>query len=465
MTLNDFGPSDFAAVSKEEWLAKARKDLRETPYESLFWQHPELGEIDPYLTKEEAPEGFILPPKAYGGGMNDWQIRQTFAIAAETDVKAVNAHILKALEHGAGGITLLLAEDVKPAQVKAVLSGVFLEMIDLTIELPESDAIIDQELISALIVKEKSHLKKGCIAYDPVTAAFNRGDKSCAPSAEAIQRHLDQLKDDRFRAFRVEAARYFEAGMSEVHEIAIALHLGHHYWKTMQKHGMTPDSVSPLIEFHLSAGSSYFPTIAKLRSFRQMWAHIAQATGIEEDCSAVTWIHATASQRHFTQNDKHNNLLRLTTSAMAAAIGGSDSLDVPSFAPWESPNAEHYRWSRNIQHLLKEESMLNVVGDPAGGSYYVEVLTDRMIDAAASAFSVLEKHPLTTREGAELVESWLQADRKALEEAFVSGQQVLIGLSKYRPENPVEEKGWEAVHGRLVPVRPAQLIYQKSAEQ
>lgn len=461
MTLKDLGHSSFASVSKEEWLAKARKELKEKPYEDLFWQHPELGEIEPYLTQEEVEAGFTLPPKAYGGEMNDWQIRQTFRIQPDSKTTEVNAHLLKALEHGAGGVVLEIAEGVDADKVSEVLKGVYLEMIDLTLVFSKGDLLVEEKLINALKIKQENHLKKGCIAFDPITEAFHQGAGACAVQEDHLSAHLTSLKHDRFRAFRVEAANYFEAGMSEVHEIAIALHLGQLYWKAMQKHGMSGDSVSPLIEFHLSAGSSYFTSIAKFRCFRQMWAHLAEASGIQEDCSVVTWVHATGSQRHFAQNDKHNNLLRLTTSAMAAVLGCCDSLDLPSFEPWRTQEAHHYRWSRNIQHLLKDESMLNVVADPAGGSYYIEELTNRMIDAAAGAFEALEQQPITTAGGTTLVTGWLQNDRKALEDAFISGNQALIGVNKYQPDQPVSEESWERLGGRLRPLRLAHLNNRK----
>jgi methylmalonyl-CoA mutase len=467
MALIDFDQRDFDPVSKADWLEKVAKDLKGAEYSALNWKHPDLGEIEPYLTAENDTAQFTLPPRSYQGAANEWQIRQTFTLntADTAGAQTLNKQILTALAHGVNGLGLHFAEDFDLSLLPMVLKDVYISMLDLTIstDKPHLEHEVNTLLDAILPLSDNPEVAlSGSIACDPVTEAFDLRKVPSAQLDDELHEVTQATANHRIRSMRIDAAKYYEAGISDVKEVAIALHLGKLYLNSAQKRGMATDDSAPLFEFALAAGQSYFVTIAKFRALRQMWATLLADAGVKEDCSVVTWIHAVNSRRHYARSDAHNNLLRGTTSAMAAIIGGCDSLEVLPYAPWESPSADQYRWARNIQHLLKEESYLDAVVDPAAGSHYIDTLTNAFIDATAKDFEMLEADGLHKQEGQHTLSEWLRSNKEALEAAFKEEQIVLVGVNKFPPEPWTDESPLETEKGRLHPFRLAELITEKA---
>ncbi len=156
--------------------------------------------------------------------------------------------------------------------------------------------------------------------------------------------------------------------------------------------GVKADIVAKRIKFNMGVSSNYFMEIAKFRAARMLWAQIVEQYKPDSKQSAKMLVHAITSRFNQTIYDAHVNLLRSQTESMSAALAGVDSITTTPFdAPYKKPDAFSERIARNQQHLLKEESHLDKVIDPAGGSYYVETLTLSIAEQAWKLFLDVEE--------------------------------------------------------------------------
>ncbi len=205
-----------------------------------------------------------------------------------------------------------------------------------------------------------------------------------------------------------------EAGAHAIQELGFGIAAG--------VERLAGDLATPEIEFVFAAGPSYFIEIAKLRAARILWAQVVSAFG---DTACRMKIHVRTPQRNKSVYDRYTNLLRVTTEALSAAVGGCDSLTVGSFG-FDSHLAA------NVQHLLKEESHIDAVADPAGGSYYIEALTDSL---AREAWKVLQQVEaaggFAAATAAGSIEKALAETRAARAKAYSTRRRALVGVNNY----------------------------------
>jgi methylmalonyl-CoA mutase len=155
---------------------------------------------------------------------------------------------------------------------------------------------------------------------------------------------------------------------------------------------MNIDDVAKTIKFNFGIGNNYFMEIAKLRAARLLWAQIVKAYNPANDCAAKLIAHCETSRFNKTIYDPHVNMLRTQTEAMSAALGGAHSITVLPFnVIYEEPTKLSERVARNQQILLKEESYLDKVSDPAAGSYYIENLTASIVEQAWKQFLIIQE--------------------------------------------------------------------------
>jgi len=185
------------------------------------------------------------------------------------------------------------------------------------------------------------------------------------------------------------------------------------------------DIVAPQIEFVFAVGPSYFLEIAKLRAARLLWAQVVTAFGPQDDCACRMRLHVRTPRRNKSAYDRYTNLLRVTTETLSAVLGGCDQVTVTPFG--FDPHL-----ALNVQRILQEESHVDAVADPAGGSYYIEALTDSL---AREAWKVLQR---TEAEGgysqalaSGSMEKALAATRAAREKAYSARRRALVGVNNY----------------------------------
>jgi methylmalonyl-CoA mutase len=191
-----------------------------------------------------------------------------------------------------------------------------------------------------------------------------------------------------FKVVEVGGHIFNNSGSSVVQELGFALAAGVEYLDLLTDAGLSIDQIAPKVRFHFATGSKYFMEIAKLRAARYLWAHIVKAYNPCCDCKCMMNIHAETSEWNKTVYDPNVNMLRTQTETMSAVLGGVDSFTVHPFDyTYEcQPTELAERVARNQQLLLKEESHFAKIVDVAGGSYYIEELTQNIAEAAWKLF-------------------------------------------------------------------------------
>lgn len=239
------------------------------------------------------------------------------------------------------------------------------------------------------------------------------------PFTRGQARSWEIVEDPAPPAAAVNAARFHENGATSVEELAFALAEG------VERLAAAPDAgqEAASLTFVFAIGSNYFFEIAKLRAARQLWAQAVTAFGVTDENAARMRIHSRTALANKSIYDPYTNLLRATTEALSAVIGGCDALTV---LPARFPA----RLARNVQLILKEECHLDGVADPAGGSYYIESLTDALAREAWALFQQIEQQGGFAAAQA-FIEQRLAASRAAKEKALATRRQVLVGVNNY----------------------------------
>jgi methylmalonyl-CoA mutase len=213
-----------------------------------------------------------------------------------------------------------------------------------------------------------------------------------------------------------------EAGAHSIQELGYALAAGVECLAALADKKPV-DEAAAEIEFIFAVGPSYFIEIAKLRAARMLWAHAVAAFGAKNPVDMR--LHVRTPRRNKSINDRYSNLLRVTTEALSAVIGGCDALTVEPFG-----FDEHV--AVNVQRLLQEESHLDAVADPAGGSYYIESLTDSIAREAWKLFQQVEAEGGYAKALASgSIEKALAATRAARDKALSSRRRALVGVNNY----------------------------------
>ncbi|MDO9408212.1 methylmalonyl-CoA mutase family protein [Patulibacter sp.] len=449
--------ADFPPVPDDEWRAaalKAAKAPEDTPTRSLT----EDGiEVDWLYTREDAlasdPGGvpgrapFVRGTNA-GTGEDEaaWQIRQQ---QSHPDRRAANKALMEDLEGGATAIELRPDRAARGGHapgsdafaatrgvdgtmlstvddLETVLEGVFVELAPIAVDggaqavatgaqllaLLRRRGVADADAIGSLRIDPLGTLAaEGALAQDPADAIATAG-RVAAQVADAFPN---------VRALAVDTRAYVNAGATPVRELALAITTGVAYLRAAEEAGLEPARAATQIEFTLTVGTNQFGEIAKLRAFRRLWARVLELSGVPEE-GRRSFLGARTSDRMLAGIDPWSNMLRATTAGFAAAVGGAEGLTVTPFdtvvadaVGAAAPGGLGRRIARNTQLVLQEESALRRVADPAGGSWYVESLTDAMareawtriteIESAGGALSVLTGGTVAT----DLAE---QADRR-----------------------------------------------------
>lgn len=217
----------------------------------------------------------------------------------------------------------------------------------------------------------------------------------------------------------VNASRFHESGATAVQELACAIAEGVDRLASVAD----PAAEAASLTFVFSIGSNYFFEISKLRAARLLWAQAVTAFAPAAGEAARMRIHARTALANKSIYDPYTNLLRVTTEALSAAIGGCDSLEVV-------PARFSQRMAKNVQLVLKEEAHVDAVADPAGGSYYVEALTDSLAAAAWALFQQIEAKGGFSK-AQDFINGQVAEARAAKEKAMASRRKVMVGVNNY----------------------------------
>ena len=383
----------FPGVSYDEWRAKVEADLKGADFDKkLVWRTNEGFNVQPIYRAEDIADlktTNSLPgefPFVRGTRTdNDWLTRQE--IIADTP-EAANELALDVLNKGVTSLGFDVAEPTK-ATVDALLKDIVLEAVEVNFKCCQKCAL---DLAKALVeyLTENNALDKfrGSIDFNPLRGALRHGAQLPADMVERAKAIIEVVAPVKnIRVLSVDSNLLANHGAYIYQELGYALSWGAQWLTALTDAGLDVDTVAKQVKFNMGISSNYFMELAKFRAARMLWAQIVEQYKPACNCAAKMVCHATTSKFNQTIYDAHVNLLRSQTEAMSAALAGVDSITVTPFdAPYRTPDAFSERIARNQQFLLKEESHLDKVVDPAGGSYYVETLTVSIANEAWKLF-------------------------------------------------------------------------------
>lgn len=375
-----------------------------------------------------------------------WGVRQYHE---DPDVDVTRRAILDDLERGATSVWLRIDPDAIAAdQLATVLADVQIDLAAVRVFSRTDQAAAAKALLDVVKGSGKDLATvKGNVGVDPLAhAALNGTDADVTGLAAWVA----ETAGSQVQAITVDALPYHKAGATDAQELAFAIATGIEYLRALDEAGTAPADAVGQLEFRVSATADQFATIAKLRALRRLWARVTEECGVPEAQRGAR-THAVTSPRMMSKVDPHVNMLRTTIATFAAAAGGADAITTLPFDHATGlPTAFSRRVARNIQVITAEESHVGRVQDPAGGSWYVEALTEELaqaawalvrdLEAAGGMAAALASGDVAARVGATNAKRAPQLATRAIELTGVS-MFPLAGEKRYeakaRPEAPV----------------------------
>jgi methylmalonyl-CoA mutase len=255
----------------------------------------------------------------------------------------------------------------------------------------------------------------------------------------------------KFNSISISGYHMHEAGATAVQELAYTLADGMEYVRTAMADGLDIDDFAPRLSFFFGIGMNLFMEVAKLRAARTLWHRIMTDLGAKNDNSKRLRTHCQTSGVSLTEQDAYNNIVRTTIEALAAVLGGTQSLHTNSYDEAIAlPTDFSARIARNTQLILAEESGVTAVADPLGGSWYVEKLTRELEEHAWELIQEVEAHGGMTKAVAEGLPKHRIEEAAAARAAKVdTGETVIVGVNRYRPEKEPEHDILEVDNARV----------------
>jgi len=395
---------DFPNISKESWKKEVQKKIK-TPgsYKDLIWITEDGIEVEPLYTKEEAKD-FLFTKSPPPGKFpfvrgtrkkdNGWLLTEDIKLAS---VKDAARDSLGTIERGADSLTFILESKIKTKVVETLIKDIDPLSTRINFALRENPKKVCDSFISSCRRKGIDTRKLcGILFFDPLSHLLERGssltplDDNVGEIAETI-RYLSDTAPG-YAAFSVKSSTFKNSGATIAQELAFTLAAGVEYMVLLGRKKIDADRARRHLVFSFSSGSSYFSEIAKLRAARALWAKIVEEFSPSSDESTKMKIHCSTTTFNKTIYDPHVNILRTTLEAMASIIGGTDSLTVHPFdSHYREPDEFSRRVARNIQLVIRNESRLDVVTDPGGGSYHIEKLTHSISEKSLELFQEIER--------------------------------------------------------------------------
>ena len=456
-----------------DWQQLATKERKGASPDDLLWQTPEGIEVKPLYTAEDTAglehmdslPGFApykRGPKATMYAGRPWTVRQ---YAGFSTAEASNEFYRKNLAAGQQGLSVAFdlpthrgydsdhprvvgdvgkagvaidsVEDMKilfdgipldKVSVSMTMNGAVLPVMASYIVAAEEQGVAPEQLAGTLqndILKE--FMVRNTYIYPP------------EPSMRVVSDIIGYTANHmpKFNSISISGYHMQEAGATNVQELAYTIADGIEYVRTAINSGMDVDKFAPRLSFFFAIGMNFFMEIAKLRAARILWATLMEEKfAPKDDRSLVLRTHCQTSGVSLTSKDPYNNVMRTTIEAMSAVLGGTQSLHTNSFdEALALPTEFSARIARNTQLVIQEETGITNVVDPLAGSYYVESLTDELVQAARKMIDEVEELGGMTK----AVETGLPKLR--IEEAAAQrqaridrGEEVIVGVNKYQLE-------------------------------
>ncbi|HUO98682.1 MAG TPA: methylmalonyl-CoA mutase [Rhizomicrobium sp.] len=482
----------------KNWAALAAKELKTRPLEELTWAAPEGFEVKPLYTAADL-EGieaagslpgfapFLRGVRATMYAGRPWTIRQYagFSTAEES-----NAFYRKNLAGGQTGISVAfdlpthrgydsdhprVAGDVGKAGVaidsvedmKILFDGIPLDRMSVSMTM--NGAVIPI-MANYIVAAEEQGVPPARLAgtiQNDILKEFMVRNTYIYPPAPSMRIVADIIEYaakamPKFNSISISGYHMHEAGATAVQELAYTLADGKEYVKAALAKGLDVDAFGPRLSFFFGIGMNFFMEIAKLRAARLLWAEIMGGFGAKKPESLMLRTHCQTSGVSLTEQDPYNNVVRTAYEALAAVLGGTQSLHTNSFDEAIAlPTEFSARIARNTQLILQHETQVTRTVDPLGGSYYIEALTHSLavharriiarVDAKGGIAACVDEAKLAIEESA--------ARRQARVD---KGEDVIVGVNRFEPERNGEVEYREVDNAAVLKAQIARLAEVKA---
>jgi methylmalonyl-CoA mutase len=464
----------FPAKSLADWEALARAELKGAAPDSRAWNTPEGIRVKPLYTAADL-EGlghldampgfapFLRGPRATMYANRPWTIRQyagfstaeesnrfykeglragqmglsvAFDLATHRGYDSDHPHVVG--DVGKAGVAIDSVEDMKilfdgipldRMSVSMTMNGAVLPVLAGFIVAAEEQGV-DRARLSGTIQNDilKEFMVRNTYIYPP------------APSMRIVADIIAFTAREmpKFNSISISGYHMQEAGATSVQELAFTLADGLEYVRAAQARGLDIDAFAPRLSFFFAIGMNFFMEIAKLRAARLLWAEMMKGFSPKKADSLALRTHCQTSGVSLTEQDPYNNVVRTAIEAMAAALGGTQSLHTNSFdEALALPTPFSARIARNTQLIISEETGIPRVVDPLGGSYYVERLTASIAAEATKLIDEVEALGGMTKAVESGMPKLRIEEAAARRQARVDrGDDTIVGVNKYRPEEP-----------------------------
>ena len=395
--------SEFPPVSTEKWEEVINKDLKGADYDKkLVWRTIEGFNVKPYYRAEnlegleylESNPGEVPFTRGHQTGGNVWEVRQDIHVH---DLAEANRIALDAVERGATSLGLCAKQVQSVDDLAVLLKGIYINAVSINF-MCSPDYLGLLKLYVEYAKKNGFDPKELCgsTGFDMFRFAlkhgrFHRGEEGDLQMAKALVEYAHE-ELPKFRVLTVGSNVLHNAGANIVQELGYGLAAANELVARLTDMGCKMEHVGRSIVLSVGVGSTYFMEIAKIRAARLLWSKIVEQYKPACECPYKLFINATTSRWNQSVYDPYVNMLRSTTEAMSSAVAGADSISVLPFdTAYKEADDFGYRIARNQQLLLKEESYLDKIVDPAAGSYYIENLTDEIAKGAWEHFLKVEQ--------------------------------------------------------------------------
>ena len=486
--------SDFNKPTLDDWTAAATKELRGRPLEDLVWQTPEGIPVKPLYTAADL-EGlehldglpgsapFVRGPRATMYTGRAWTVRQYSGFSTAEESNAFYRKNLAAgqmglsvafdlathrgydSDHprvvgdvGKAGVAIDSVEDMKilfdgipldKMSVSMTMNGAVLPVLAGFIVAGEEQGV-PQEKLSGTIQNDilKEFMVRNTYIYPP--------EPSMRIVADIIEHCAGHLP--RFNSISISGYHMQEAGATQVQELAFTIADGIEYVRAALSKGLDVDAFAPRLSFFFAIGMNFFMEVAKLRAARFLWATLMQRHFQPKDPRALMLrTHCQTSGVSLTEQDPYNNVVRTTVEAMAAALGGTQSLHTNSFDEAVGlPTPASARIARNTQLILQEETGITRTVDPLAGSYYVESLTASLVKEAGKLIDEVEAlGGMTKAIDAGMPKMRIEESATRRQARVDRGEETVVGVNKFNDEH--EEDRFDVLDIDNTKVRQQQI--------
>jgi len=370
-TKSDFIFDEFSSVTAKQWKQQIQVDLKGADYnKALIWKSEEGIDVKPFYHEEETLNTYTIP-----GQPTSWKIAQSVFLD-HIDVASKIAE--EALIKGANSLRILAD---KPFDIAAFFKNITTDGKEFYFDFNFWNPDFFQELIDYLNKNSIQYY----LGYDPIGYLVKEGN--WFTDTYQLKEIHTLLEKHPANSLRIDSRTYQNAGANILQQLAYSLSHVNEYLHILSKSKLDLQKFCP--SFHVAIGSNYFFEIAKLRALRLLYATLAKEYGAKETCHII----AMPSKRNKTLYDYNVNMLRTTTECMSAILGGANTIEnMPYDAIFHKDNSFGSRIARNQLLILKEESFLDKVSNPADGTYYIENLTEELAHKALKLFQNIEKN-------------------------------------------------------------------------